>query len=212
MLTGVYLIRNIISKMDYVGSSIDITKRFSAHKRALNRNSHPNTHLQNAWNKYGEVAFEFVVVAECAVKDLLQYEQEALDFAFESTGKDILYNIAYFAEAPWRGRKHSKETCEKLSMISKGRTVTPETRMKISIAMRGKKHTPEQLEKMSASMKGINCGRVLGSQSIEHVKNRASANRGRKRSKETRKKISAALKGKKFTLEHRNALSMAHKK
>ena len=54
---GIYLIRNASQQKVYVGSSIDMEKRWSAHIRLLNRGCHHNRHLQSAWIKYGKEFF-----------------------------------------------------------------------------------------------------------------------------------------------------------
>lgn len=59
---GVYFIRNKINNKFYVGHSIDISKRFLAHKSYLNRGLHHSTYLQRAWDKYGAENFEFGII------------------------------------------------------------------------------------------------------------------------------------------------------
>ncbi len=60
-LSGVYAIVNRENGKRYVGSAINIPKRWREHQRGLQRGCHENSYLQGAWNKYGEGAFEFVV-------------------------------------------------------------------------------------------------------------------------------------------------------
>jgi predicted GIY-YIG superfamily endonuclease len=50
-ISGVYEIKNTLNNKRYIGSSVNIQKRWYAHKRMLNLNTHPNKHLQAAWNK-----------------------------------------------------------------------------------------------------------------------------------------------------------------
>ena len=52
MTCGIYLIKNNISKKEYIGQSINIEKRWKDHKKDLRNNIHKNQHLQNAYNKY----------------------------------------------------------------------------------------------------------------------------------------------------------------
>jgi len=54
-------------------------QRWKSHKRALKRNIHKNPHIQNAWNKYGEDAFEFVVLTEARNQD----ELDKLEWVYE---------------------------------------------------------------------------------------------------------------------------------
>ena len=62
-ISGIYKIVNKVNGKYYVGGSKNIHKRWLEHKGLLRRNIHDNGHLQNAWNKYGEATFDFIV--EC---------------------------------------------------------------------------------------------------------------------------------------------------
>lgn len=72
MSIGIYKIINQIDGKYYVGSSNNIEgNRWPYHKYHLRKGDHYNNHLQNAWNKYGESCFEFVIVNEVLELDLL---------------------------------------------------------------------------------------------------------------------------------------------
>jgi group I intron endonuclease len=61
---GIYLIRNKINNKVYIGKSINISSRMSSHKyglRSKNLNLE-NNHFINAWHKYGEENFEYIVL------------------------------------------------------------------------------------------------------------------------------------------------------
>lgn len=62
---GVYVIRCVPTKREYVGSSIDILCRWATHKKHLRRGCHVNTKLQRAWNKYGPENFTHSILEEC---------------------------------------------------------------------------------------------------------------------------------------------------
>lgn len=64
---GIYVIKNLVSGLCYVGQSINIDARIKSHIRDLKRGAHPNSHLQNAWNKYGRDSFDFLIVELCDV-------------------------------------------------------------------------------------------------------------------------------------------------
>ncbi len=59
---GVYRILCTPTGSAYIGSSLDITNRWSKHRIQLRKNVHHCAHLQRAWNKYGEDAFEWHVI------------------------------------------------------------------------------------------------------------------------------------------------------
>lgn len=76
-MTGfIYKIENKINGKVYIGQTVqsDPLRRWHGHLSGLRRNLHDNAFLQNAWNKYGEDNFSFVVVAECDGDDIDQIE------------------------------------------------------------------------------------------------------------------------------------------
>lgn len=77
---GIYLIINEKNQNIYIGSSIDLCKRWKVHKSLLRRNKHYNKHLQNSWNKHGEGNFSFFVIEFVEDnKTLTDREQHFLD-------------------------------------------------------------------------------------------------------------------------------------
>ena len=77
--SGIYCIRNTRNDKRYVGSAVNIAARYRTHKYDLRRGKHHSPHLQNSWVKHGPDAFEFVVLEECAVDELIQREQRWMD-------------------------------------------------------------------------------------------------------------------------------------
>lgn len=65
MVCGIYKIVNKVNGHYYVGSSKDILgTRWPQHQRELRDRTHHNSHLTNAWHRYGMDNFEIVVVEE----------------------------------------------------------------------------------------------------------------------------------------------------
>jgi group I intron endonuclease len=206
--SGVYAIIHRDSGKLYVGSAVNISKRWDNHRFLLSGNRHHSRHLQRAWNKYGEGAFAFVVVRFYPRDDLIAEEQRWID-EMEATGQ-YGYNSAPTAgsvlgvkhtpearakiAAVQRGRKHTPEHIAKRVAGYRGRIKTPEERAKISASLRGKKLTPEHRAKVSASQRGRK-------RTPEFCAKISAALRARKRTPETGAKISAAKKGKKQTPE-----------
>lgn len=60
--SGVYSIRNMKNGKTYVGSSVDIGKRWEQHIRQLNSNLHSNFKLQHDWNQFGSGVFKFEIL------------------------------------------------------------------------------------------------------------------------------------------------------
>lgn len=105
MVAGVYKIVNLLNGHFYIGSSKDISQRFSDHKSDLRNLKHRNRHLENAWHKYGAENFQFEIVEETLNEKeiLLEREQYYLDTLKPE------YNISKTADAPTRGMKQSPE-------------------------------------------------------------------------------------------------------
>jgi group I intron endonuclease len=76
--SGVYAIRLIDSDECYVGSSIDVYKRWYSHKYKLRYNC-SHFVLQTVWNLHGEDKFEFVLLERCDPTRLAEREQYYID-------------------------------------------------------------------------------------------------------------------------------------
>lgn len=63
--SGVYAIIHTGTGRAYIGSSKNILVRCQNHRSSLRSRKHHNPHLQNAWNKYGESAFQFTALELC---------------------------------------------------------------------------------------------------------------------------------------------------
>lgn len=206
MTQGIYKIVNKSNGRVYVGSSIDIERRWAKHRWMLYNGRHTNVHLQHAWDKYGEDAFAFTVLEEVEDGMLLATEQKYLD---DCLADGNYYNIAQNAAAPTQGLTFTKEHRGKISKALKGRKFSEETRRKMGEAKKGRKPSEETRRKMSASQMGNqNC---LGNTASEETKRKMSeAQKGHPVSEETRRKIGAAHRGKKrppLTEEHRRNIS-----
>jgi group I intron endonuclease len=175
--SGVYEIVNVINGNRYIGSSIRIASRLSAHKCQLRQNKSHNQHLQSAYNKYGEESFVFRPLLYCDPENTLLYEQMCID------GMQTNYNKTKNAESPFTGCKLSKEQKEQIGLRSLGN--------KYSL---GRKNSPETIARMSAARKG-KPGPRLGCKLSDETKEKIRAgNLGRKHTPEELAKMSAAMK------------------
>ena len=66
---GVYRIRNNRNKKSYVGFDRDWSARINRHKAELKFGSHRNGELQEEWNSFGELSFQFEVLDELDHKE-----------------------------------------------------------------------------------------------------------------------------------------------
>lgn len=132
----VYFIRNKLNGHIYVGQTIREPKhRWLCHQYDLKRNDHCNTHLQSAWNKYGEDSFEFLVQ----------------EFAIDQSHLNSLEKIY----VTWDGYYNKVEGGSTSSELSEeSRNKIREKQMGEKNSMFGRKHSDESKQKISASMKG----------------------------------------------------------
>lgn len=189
MRSGIYAIKNTENGKMYVGSSIYLRKRFSAHRSALGRGKHPSHKLQAAWNKYGETAFKFCTLLVCGPENLLMYEQLAIDrFSAATVG----YNITPVAGSHL-GAKRSPESCKRLALARLGHRHSDEARKKISIAHKG---TTRGFQPGNQ----VNVGRIISDETKAKISASLMGNKsclGWVPTAEHRSKISAAMMGNK---------------
>lgn len=151
---GVYEIRHTDTGKFYVGSSVNLRKRWNRHIALLRDEKHDNVHLQRAWDMCGAGAFEFSVLEYVPdKKDLIAREQ----YWFDRLGASRYgYNLSPIA-GNRLGMRHSEETKRKISASGKGRVVTDETRERMSAAFRLRTMSAEARAKISAARRGQKC-------------------------------------------------------
>lgn len=79
MNTGIYAIEHTDSGRMYIGSAVNFGARWRVHLCLLRKGKHHSTHLQSAWDKYGEAAFLFKKLVVCSKENMLMYEQRLID-------------------------------------------------------------------------------------------------------------------------------------
>ncbi len=118
--TGIYKITCLINNKSYIGSSININKRWNSHRSELNNNIHKNKKLQNAWNKHGKQNFIFEIVEYCTEEEMLIKEElQIMNYDSYNNGFNLI-------EKPTKnllGYKHSDENKikMKISAVERGR-------------------------------------------------------------------------------------------
>ncbi len=131
-ISGIYRIVNQVNRKYYIGSAVSIQQRFTQHRRLLRQNQHFNSHLQAAWNKYGESSFTFETIETVPKELLLKAEQYWIDLCSVNNTK-LGYNKRLQASTNL-GVKASAETKKKLSAAHMGHKRSAAAQAKISQA------------------------------------------------------------------------------
>jgi group I intron endonuclease len=142
-ICGIYKLVNTATGQCYVGQSQRVQKRIKEHFRLLRHGKHPNQHLQRAYVKYGDSAFYGAVEVECSDLAELDRLEEAFIRGTAWFDTPTVYNIADFAKAPMRGKRHSEEVKERIRLGRRATTFdyrSPEYRKTLADAQMARFH------------------------------------------------------------------------
>ncbi len=151
--SGIYSITHKKSGKRYIGSAMNIRGRWNMHRHRLRQGTHHSPHLQAAWDKYGEAAFVFEILATCEPSELTAQEQFWID-AFHTCSNRYGYNTLPNA-ANWLGMKHTEASKKAMSFKRKGKPLTPTQRA----ALVGRKYSMSESGKMAR--RGENNSRAI---------------------------------------------------
>lgn len=161
---GIYAIEAPSGKR-YIGSAVNLRRRWNGHRTQLMRGVHHNPGLQHAHDKYGLDALRFVPLVIVAKMQLVETEQR-----FLAAYAGQLYNVCPTADsrlgrgqssearakirAFQQGRSRSAATRTRMSAAQIGHEVSEAARAKISAFLRTRPHTDETRAKRAAAMTG----------------------------------------------------------
>ena len=183
-MIGIYKILNLVNNKVYVGQTINYTNRVYLHTHYLENNCHCNSHLQNAWNKYGSENFKFELIEDFSDTD---YEKVLLDKIldeheifwikfYKASNPDFGYNLSEGGDGatlfgdrnPTFGKPRTDDVKRKISQTKKknnsakgknnpmyGKHHTLDTRQKISKANKGRIQSKEEIDKRAATMRKL---------------------------------------------------------
>lgn len=107
-ISGIYKIQSFIKpERCYIGSGVNIQRRWFEHLTSLKRNKHYSSKLQRHYNKYGRNDLIFSILIGCDKEDLIVTEQYFIDCC------KPYFNTCIKAYSCF-GRKHSEKTKEKI--------------------------------------------------------------------------------------------------
>jgi group I intron endonuclease len=184
-ISGVYFIKNKVTNKCYVGSSINIYRRWTTHRRELARGKHHSAYLQNSYNKYGKDAFEFLLAeSSFDTKEMAVLEAKWIDrLDAIKNGYNVNpfpYEIGLMPKSDehkrkigqaHKGRKLSEESKDKIRQKALGRKVGPmseEQKKKISEIKKGKSTMTEEGKRKLAEYRRSLKGKITVSE--EHKK------------------------------------------
>ena len=99
MTSGIYMIKNKINGKIYIGQSLDMERRKKQHFYLLSSNNHPNSHLQNSYNKYGPNNFVFKNIKQNIPKSQLNSLEQRYIKVFKSSNPKFGYNLTIGGES-----------------------------------------------------------------------------------------------------------------
>lgn len=146
--SGVYCWTHIESGKSYVGSSVDLYRRFMQYYniKYITRASKSSL-ICRALLKYGYSSFKLEILEFCEPSVIIEREQYYIDNLSPE------YNILKVAGSLF-GYKHTIESIEKMSEIAKNRSEETITKLREAALGKTYKHTEETIKKISESMLG----------------------------------------------------------
>lgn len=170
------LFKNTITGYVYIGQTIDLRGRKTNHLFSLRHNTHATSHLQNAFNKYGEEAFIFMeIVKEVPNEELTNAERiELAKYVIDGRiDHTRCYNVVVdpevnFPQIYWTeeqrlacseahkgdknhffGRHHKDESKKLISDAKQGVPLSEEAKKNMSIAQTGRTQSQETKDLLS---------------------------------------------------------------
>jgi group I intron endonuclease len=173
--SGIYRWTNIHTKESYIGSAVDLSKRFNAYYSSKNIEevlSRSESRILRAIQTHGYSNFSIEILEYCDSTETIIREQYYLDLLCPE------YNLMQTAGSSL-GRTLSEETKTKISNSLKGSFASEETKLKMSESRKGKVFSVETRLKLSEKRKGKE-GLFLGKLHSEETKLKMSESRGSK--------------------------------
>lgn len=127
--SGIYAILNLVNCKVYVGSAVNLKRRYNSHLRDIELKTHHSIKIINAVAKHGIVNFSFTLLELCELSVLYKKEQAWID-RFDASNKG--YNICSLATS-CLGIKKSEAYRKRVSENLTGRPVSEKHKKHLSL-------------------------------------------------------------------------------
>jgi len=146
------MIINNINNRKYFGRTKRVKDRKATHLNLLRQGKHHSSKMQEDFDEFGEKAFEFVVlmedVIEPEIEELKLIESNSDGYNMIKQSKGITNYIHHGEDNGMYGKKHSKESKERMRQSKEGMYDGEDN------PFYGKIHSEETKEKISMANKG----------------------------------------------------------
>lgn len=158
---GIYRIVDSKSGRFYIGSSVNVSKRWIQHQYRLTHQTHPNPILQALWNADPlRLRIETLEVCPQDRDLLLSAEQKALDAVGVGKNSECMNVLA--VAGSHLGRKRTAETIARMSAAQMGKSPSAEARAKMRAAKLGKPQTEAHRRNNGLARTGLKINRAKG--------------------------------------------------
>ncbi len=130
-----YKITNNINGKVYIGQTMDISKRWGAHKSFARNDDKPRQYIHHAIAKYGSENFIFEAIATCRNQKDADIIEDQLIQQYDSRNKEKGYNLKaggshgeHSEETKQKQREATQRQIEEKGHPAAGRIVSQETR------------------------------------------------------------------------------------
>ena len=213
VICGIYKIESII-KPDriYIGSAVDIKRRWSNHLNDFKKGTHLNKKLQNHYNKYGKDDFVFSIIYEFEFRDRKQIKE--IEDNFIRT-LNPYFNICKSATHSRAGLKNSSIHKKRIKRSLNKKEIKEKQRKRMMGENNpnfGKSPSIETTKKISESLKIF----FQTEEGLKLAKEASSRNKGTKyhegfkHTAETKEKMRLKKIGTKWSEETRIKQKIAH--
>jgi len=155
--SGIYLLRNPMEPIYYIGQTRNLKQRKAMHRWSLSKGMAAgrriNQRLADACKKHGADSFEFIVLEHCDAPSLIEREAHWIA-AFRLDHPGSVANYDGPNDNPMRGKRHTESALAKISASLTGMLKSAEHRAKIGAAHKGRQMSDLTRQKLSDAKKG----------------------------------------------------------